>query len=245
MKLQTVDDALSVLEALAERGRISVAEVAREYGRSRSSAYRLVKTLRDRQWLTAAKDGTYGVGPLALMLGLRAGQHPILEIASPWLRRLSDEFNETATLSLLVADARMCIQQVESRREIRMIVEVGQPQPLYAGASGRAILSRMTGEDLQAYLAGRRLDPLTPATITRASELMARVTQDRELGYSVAIGERDPDAFSVAAAISGPSGVMGAIAICGPASRYPAGDTRQLGAAAARAAADITRRLGG
>lgn len=245
MKLQTVDDALSVLETLAERGRISVAEVAREYGRSRSSAYRLVKTLRDRQWLTAARDGTYGVGPLALMLGLRAGRHPILEIASPWLHRLSDEFNETATLSLVVGDARMCIQQVESRREIRMIVEVGQPQPLYAGASGRAILAGMAADELQAYLAGRRLDPLTPATITTASELLARVAQDRELGYSVAVAERDPDAFSVAAAISGPSGVMGAIAICGPASRYPAGDAPQLGAAAAGAAADITRQLGG
>lgn len=244
VRLQTVDDALSILERLAESGHVSVAEVATVYGRSRSSAYRLVKTLRDRRWLAAMPDGTYGVGPLALMLGLRAVRgHPLAEVARPWLVRLTDLSGETSTLSAAIADARVCIDQVESRREIRRIVAVGLAQPLYAGASGRAILSAMTDDQLDRYLASHTFEPLTPATVTDAATLKERVLADRERGYSIALSERVSDAFSVASPVRDKVGVVGSIAICGPASRFSRADADRFGTYTMEAAADLASQL--
>lgn len=244
MRLRTVDAALSVLELLAEQGGITVRDVAEKHERSRSSAYRLVRTLHERGWLSSNGNDSYGVGPLALMLGLRATRsHPLREIAAPLLHQLSAQFEETATLSLLVADYRVCIDQVESPRQIRMSVPLAQPFPLYAGASGRSILSAMAPDQLKAYLSEHRLEPLTEATITEPKTLLARLSEDRERGYAVAIRERDPEAFSVAASICDSNGVIGAIALSGPASRFSADEAPRYGEAVAAAALEIARSL--
>lgn len=244
MRLRTVDAALSVLELLAEQGRITVRDVAEKHDRSRSSAYRLVRTLHERGWLTANGNDTYGVGPLALMLGLRATRsHPLRETAAPWLRQLSAQFQETATLSILVGDYRVCIDQVESPRQIRMSVALGQPFPLYAGASGRSILSAMEPEQLERYLDAHPLKPLTAATITDRVRLLAQLAEDRERGYAVAIRERDPEAFSVASSIRDGDGVVGSIALSGPASRFSDEDALRYGEAAAAATDAIARSI--
>ena len=244
MRLRTVDAALSVLELLAEQGRITVRDVTEKHERSRSSAYRLVRTLHERGWLSANGNDTYGVGPLALMLGLRATRsHPLREVAAPWLRRLSAEFEETATLSLMVADYRVCIDQIESPRQIRMSVTLAQPFPLYAGASGRSILSAMTPGQLERYLEDHPLEPITEATITDRDTLLRQLSDDRERGYAVALRERDPEAFSIAASIRDGHGVIGSIALSGPASRFSAKEAPRYGEAVAGAAREIARSL--
>jgi IclR family acetate operon transcriptional repressor len=240
MRLRTVDAALSVLELLAERGGITVRDVVEKHERSRSSAYRLVRTLHERGWLTSSGNDTYVVGPLALMLGLRATRsHPLREVAAPWLHRLAAEFEETATLSLLVADYRVCIDQVESPRQIRMSVALAQPFPLYAGASGRSILSVMPSDQLHSYLADHELKPLTEATIVERDQLLMQLSDDRERGYAVAIRERDTEAFSVAAPICDDGVVIGAIALCGPATRFAPDEAPRYGKAVIDAAHEI------
>lgn len=244
MRLRTVDAALSILETLAEQGAITVRDVAEQQSRSRSSAYRLVRTLHERGWLTPGRDDTFGVGPLALMLGFRATRaHPLREVAAPLLHRLSTEFQETATLSLLVSDYRVCIDQVESPRQIRNSVPLGQPFPLYAGASGRSILSAMTPEQLSAYLEGRQLKRLTEATIIERTALLDQLSEDRQRGYTIAIRERDPEAFAAAAPICDVRGVIGSIAVSGPASRFSPEDAPRYGNAVAQAARELSRAM--
>ncbi|WP_346380939.1 IclR family transcriptional regulator [Microbacterium sp.] len=178
------------------------------------------------------------------MLGLRAARvHPLRDVAAPWLRRIAADFEETATLSILVSDYRICIDQVESPRQIRMSVPLGQPFPLHAGASGRSILAALPPDDLEQYLAGRSLDQLTSSTITDRQKLLKQLEEDRTRGYAVAVKERDREAFSVAAPICQGSQVVGSIAICGPASRFDADAAPRLGEAVAEAANQIGRAL--
>jgi DNA-binding IclR family transcriptional regulator len=246
MALRTVNDALSVLDILAARGHTTVREVATELSRSRSGAYRVVRTLIDRGWVTDAGNGVYQLGPLALAIGAKAlATLPLVQIAAPWLRRLVDETSETATLSVVVDDQRMCIEQVESPRQIRMSVPRGRLYPLYAGASGRSILSAFDTDRLDAYLSRVVMVPFTPSTVTDVDQLRATVAQDAKRGYAVARAERDGEAFSVASAIRGEFGVVGAIAICGPVSRFSAASAEPYGALTRLASADISRQIGG
>jgi DNA-binding IclR family transcriptional regulator len=243
--LRTVNDALSVLDMLAERGHVTVREVASELSRSRSGAYRVIRTLADRGWATHIGNGTYQLGPLAVAIGARAlSTLPLASLAAPWLRRVVDETGETATLSVLVGDHRVCIDQVESPRQIRMSVPRGTLLPLHAGASGRSILSAFDAERMAAYLSRTRLSPLTPSTLTDPDLLMATLQQDAIRGFSVALAEREAEAFSVAAPISGPDGVIGSIAVSGPVSRFSAGDEDRYGELVRMASASISQQMG-
>lgn len=245
MKLRTVDGALQTLELLAERGRIGVRDVASTLDCSRSSAYRIVRTLQDRGWVGEAEPGSYELGPFALVLGSRALQRLSLrDIALPSMRRLVGLTEETVTVSVLVAAERVCVDQLESPRQVRMTVQVGRPYPLYAGASGKAILMGMAPETLERYLARARFARLAPNTPSGRDALVASLDLARAQGYVVSVAERDPEAYSVAAPLRARAGVVGSIAICGPASRFTPADAARFGPLVRDAAAEISAALG-
>lgn len=234
-----------MLELLAERAELTVKDVATMLDCSRSSAYRVVRTLQDREWVSEARFGAYELGPRAAVLGVRAIHRvPLRRFALPWMTRLSTESQETVTLSLLVGDERVCIDQVESPRQIRMTVAVGQPYPLYAGASGKAILMAMDAGAQHAYLNKVQLHKLAPNTILSRSKLARALAENAARGYVVSVAERDPEAFSVAAPVLDRAGVIGSIAVCGPASRFDEKTARALGRMTADAAAQISNALG-
>lgn len=244
--LQSVDDALGALELLSEQGTLTVAQVAHAFDRSRSSAYRLVRTLVERGWLDTDGSGEYMAGPRTIQLGMRAlGRANLRDLARPWLERLSKETQETITISVATEHHRVCLDQVESPRQIRMTVALGVPFPLYAGASGRAVLSGMSDERLAAYLSSVDLVRLTENTITDVGTLRQQIRNGRRTGYVVATAERDPEAFSIASWINGHSGVVGALAVCGPMSRYSDNVAHRFGRLVKDAAREISVALGG
>jgi DNA-binding IclR family transcriptional regulator len=80
--------------------------------------------------------------------------------------------------------------------------------------------------------------------------LVDRGTLDRVLGdaarrgYVTALAERDPDAFAVAAPVFDRNGVIGCLAICGPASRFDRAGAKRLGEMVTAATRSISRSLG-
>lgn len=245
MKLRTVDGALRTLELLAERGRLGVRDVAAALACSRSSAYRIVRTLQDRGWAREAGVGSYELGPLAHVLGTRALQRLSLrDVALPWMRKLVDATEESVTVSVLVGNERVCVDQLESPRQVRMTVLVGQPYPLYAGASGKAILVAMEPEARERYLAATRLVRLAPNTLLSRERLRASLAEASARGFVVSVAERDPEAFSVAAPLVGRTGVTGALAICGPVSRFVQAEAERYGGLVRDAAERISHALG-
>lgn len=243
--LDTVNDALRVLELLGERGGIAVKDVAAELRCSRSSAYRIVRTLHARGWIVESHFGVYALGPQATALGTHGRAQPGLrDIALPVMRDLVRRFGETVTLSVLVGQERVCIDQVESPKEIRMTVRVGQPYPLYAGGSGKAILMALAPEVRTAYLRQVPRRRLTKNTQTDRRALEQALAASEARGYVVSVAERDPEAFAVAAPISDRSGVVGAIALCGPVSRWQSSSAASYGAAVVDASRRVSAQLG-
>lgn len=244
--LDTVSDALHVLELLGERGGIAVKEIAEELGCSRSSAYRIVRTLQERGWLVEARFGQYELGPRAAALGAISNSRPALrDVALPVMRALVDRFGETVTLSVLLGRERVCVDQIESPKEIRMTVRVGKPYPLYAGGSGRAILMALGDDARAAYLRDVPRRRLAKNTLVERRALEKALADSRARGYVVSVAERDTEAFAVAAPIRDRSGVIGAIALCGPVSRWQSSLAPTYGAAVVSATREISAQLGG
>jgi DNA-binding IclR family transcriptional regulator len=162
----------------------------------------------------------------------------------PLLRSLQRATGETTTVSALVPDGRVYLDQVESPREIKMTVEVGRRFPLYAGSSSTCMLAFLPEDEQDAVLAAD-LAPLTSRTVTSADRLRRRLAEVRRSGYARSDGERQEGAGSMAAPVFGFDGtVVGAISVCGPADRIDT-QARERWVPLLREAADsLSRSLG-
>lgn len=125
-----------------------------------------------------------------------------------------------------------------------MSVEMGRRFPLHAGSSGKSILAFLPTAELERILADP-LPALTPRTVTDSTALRAELERIRKLGYAVSVGERQPDAGSVAAPVFGfDDMVVGAISVCGPRFRVDESFVLNVAPHLVAAASSVSRSLG-
>jgi DNA-binding IclR family transcriptional regulator len=225
---------------------LGVADIARRLGIPKSAAHRTLAALC-RSGLVRQEPATakYRLGLRAVDLGLAALDHSdIRSAALPVLKEITERTGETTTLSLLAGRERFYAAQVESPQDVRMTVEVGLRCPLYAGASGRAILACFPEAELEEYLRAVPLVALTERTVTEGAALRAALEQVRGLGYAVSWGERDAWAAAVAAPFRDRDGrVAGSLSVCGPISRFQSLAVADLGAIVAGAGRHLGQEL--
>lgn len=225
---------------------LGVSEVARDIGVSKAVVHRIFQSLLSRRFLQVdPQTRAYRLGASAAALGARALRDlDMRRAAQPILESLRDQTGETTTLTELVGNARVYLDQFESRQTIRMTVELGRPHALHAGGSGKSILAFLSPQR-QEEVVEQGLAKLTPATITDPAQLWTELRDISRCGYAVSLGERQHDAGSVASPVFGPDGaVIGSVSVCGPVSRF---DERTVAAHAQlvrSAARDISRRMG-
>jgi len=225
---------------------LGVADIARRLGIPKSAVHRTLTSLCRiglvRQDPVTSK---YRLGRRAVDLGLAALDHSdIRSAALPVMHDITDLSGETTTLSLLLGRERFYAAQVESQQDVRMTVEVGLRCPLYAGASGRAILAFLSDPELEDYLRSVTLARLTGSTITDIADLRQTLDRVRTLGYSVSWGERDPWAAAVAAPFRDRDGrVAGCLSTCGPISRFRSASVESFGAIVSDGASRLSREM--
>lgn len=224
---------------------VGVSEISRRLGLSKAVVHRIMQSLASREVVTVDREARgYALGPAAAALGARALRDSTLRAAAlPVLRELRDATGETTTLSELVGDRRVYLDQFESPQEIKMRVEVGRGFPLHAGGSSKVILAFLPAMRREAILSGA-LEVLTPRTVTDREQLRAQLVQIARGGVAVSGGERQDGAGSVAAPVFGVDGVVGAISVCGPVHRFDENTCRSYTALVRNAAREISSRLG-
>ncbi|HEX9710955.1 MAG TPA: IclR family transcriptional regulator [Actinomycetota bacterium] len=233
------------LFADADEPTLGVTEIAQALGLSKAVVYRILSSFRAKGFIELEEPSRrYALGPRALHVGLAyLNRADIRELARPVLERLSRETNETATLSLRTGSTRVYVDQVTPDRDIKMVVQLGLQVPLHAGGSSKAFLAFLPDDEREEYLA-RPLEKLTGKTITGIRALRKELSDIRERGWAMSLGERMEGAGSVAAPILGHDGrPLAVISVCGPVERFrgEAGDAATLLVDATRT---LSRQLG-
>lgn len=239
---------MGILLAFTEGDRpMGVSEIARSLDLPKSAVHRILASLVKTGFVEKAEPGArYRLGPRAIDLGMVAlGPPDVRAVALPVMQELSRQTGETVTLSMLIGRERVYVSQVEGPKTVRMTVKVGARFPLYAGASGRAILAALPQAERDAYLESVPLKPLTDSTITSRPRLEKELRRACELGYAASSGERDPWAAAVAAPLVTARGrVLGSISVCGPRQRFGAKEVAAYGKTVAAAAAGLSQQIG-
>ena len=244
--VQSVDRAISVMEFLSTRGWSGVTEVANKLDIHKSTAYRLLTTLRDRRLVEQdATTEKYRLGfGLVLLASAVTADLDVARHARPVCERLSEETRETVTVAVLEGDDAVVIHQSLSRSSALNVDWSGRHTPLHATAAGKIFLAHMPDEQRRLLLE-KPLERFTENTIVDPAVLQDQLREIRDKDYGYTIEELETGLNAIGAPIRCPDGaVVAAVSVSGPAFRLPVDSFPETGELVKIAAADISRRLG-
>lgn len=242
-EVQSLDRAISILEVLASVAHVSLAEISRRTALPVSTVHRQLQTLQHRGLVGHdAETGLWSVGVGLFRIGsayLRIRKLP--EIARPVLRRLQQETDETVNLALLEQGQMVSAGQAESHASVRAFFRPGSRMPLYASASGKALLAAISPEERERLLQGERMVAFTPSTRATRAALAADIREIAARGYAIDDEEHSLGMCCVAAVILNEFGEpAGALSISAPKFRMTPDRLPPLGAAVRDAARELT-----
>ena len=244
--LKTVDRALQVLLQFdEEHPEWSGGELAQSLGLHRSIVYRILTTLQRRGFVTRIGDrGRFRLGNKLVELGnVVLASNDLRQIAHPVLAWLVRETGESAFLTVASEDESVCIDKIDSRRQVRVTLTIGGRYPLYAGASNKILLAYLPSDTVNGLIA-KGLESITPRTITEATQLKEDLATIRAQGYAISVGELTPDVAALAVPLRNSNGsVVAALSIAGLASRFGEDRLPSLISATCQAAGDISTQL--
>ena len=244
--VQSVDRAVSVMELLARTGSSGVTEVAREIGIHKSTAYRLLTTLRDRGLVEqdeATEKYRLGFG-LVLLASAVTADLDVLRCARPVCERLSEQTQETVTVAVLEDDDAVVIHQSVSKSSALSVDWTGRHTPIHATAAGQVFLSHMP-EDQRRRILRRPLERFTENTVLARATLEERAQETRERGYGYTVEELEIGLNAVGAPVRSSDGaVVATVSVSGPVFRLPAEDIPEVAELVKGAASEISRCLG-
>lgn len=244
--VQSVERAITVMELLSHQGWSGVTEVANEIGIHKSTAYRLLATLKDRGMVeqdSVTEKYRLGFG-VVLLASTVTADLDVVRYAKPVCERLSEETEETVTLTSLEGDQAVVIHQTISTSSMMNVDWAGWHTPLHTTAAGKVLLAHLPENRRRAILK-RPLENFTEHTVVDPVRLKEQLREIRDTGYAYTIEELEVGMNAASAPIRTADGeVVAAVGVSGPAFRLPADSIHELGELASKAAEEISQRLG-
>ncbi len=245
--VQSVDRAITVLEILAREGHAGVSEVAAEIGVHKSTAFRLLAALEERDLVEQNTDrGKYQLafGILRLASAI-PGRIDMVRQAQPVLDALAQEVEETINLAVVREHYAVNVQQAFSSSAVASQNWVGQLTPLHATSSGKVLLAFMPDAQRDAILDEAGLPRHTQNTITSRRALLDQLAEVRRTGFATAFEELEVGLNASAVPVHDHAGtVVGALSAAGPAYRFDAQRIKETEADLKQAALQISQRMG-
>jgi IclR family acetate operon transcriptional repressor len=239
---------MRILEAIAAApgAGLTLTEIAQRLDLKAPSVHRLTGSLKTLDLLACPE------GSKSYVLGrrLQALLHSTLSfaeysrLATTILRGLVDELGETVHLAKLNDNIAESVLMVQPEGSNRAFVQPGRQLPLHAAASGKAILAFQSAQFVQRFLTRPRTR-YTDNTKTSAEDIQRELARVRETGLAVCDNELDAGVLSYGHPVRVKGGyVLYSIGVTGIADRFRAMSPETVRRKLARAAAQLSERLG-
>ena len=244
--IESVDNALRILQALRDSGRVRVSELAAELGIARSTAHRLLAMLVYRDFAVQAEDRSYLPGPALSAQPLRGEPAQRLrQVLRPHMEALCDQVSETVNLMVRLGSQTRFLHTVESTQILRVGDRQGTILPAWKTSGGKALLAELPDAQLGALLraaAGRPPDGITNG---EHRSLVSELRRVREQGYAENIEETESGVCAVGVCVRDPAGeALAALSVAAPSVRYTPDRARlfirELRTSVSRAETDIS-----
>jgi IclR family transcriptional regulator, KDG regulon repressor len=224
--IQTVSNALRVLEMFSEEDEIGVSDLSRRLSLHKNNVFRLLATLEENGYIEqSARSERYRLGTGCLELGRSfARGNSLLRSARPVLEELSRSLAETAHIASLRGGEVIHLDAQVPGQLITTASRVGLRLPAQNTAIGKVLLAGLDAQAREEFVSGlvedHRMAALTPNSITDPHKFVEHLSSVALQGFAVDMEECEAGLRCVAAPVVNDGGkVIAAISVSGPTFR--------------------------
>ena len=187
--LQSVDNALAVLDLLAESDRLPLTEIAARIGHGKTMTDRLLCTLEHRGYLIRGQDNRYGLGMRLFTLGNKVlSDKSFLPLVQPLIDALTERLQETTHFVTWENQLRVILLYESLPRLSSLRVERDQvllSRPPHMTSTGLALLSTVSDEAIAYYADTALFEKKTEFSISGREQLLEDIAFVRRHGYAI------------------------------------------------------------
>ena len=205
--VQSLARGLSIVRAFdRDHPALSLSEVALRVGLARAAARRCLLTLQHLGYV-GVRGRTFFLLPRILELGYSyLASLDLTDIAQRAMEDLSRQTSQSCSMALLDAHDIVYVVRVPARRIMSVALAVGARLPAFVTSMGRVALADLAADELDAWLAGAKLQAFTPHTKAAPAALRVELARVRAQGYALVVQELELGLLSIALPIRLPTG---------------------------------------
>ena len=246
--INSLDRALRILTILGERGApMRVSDISRKLGIDKSSAYRIISTLRSHRFVEQdAETRKYSLGLKVLeVAALKVRSIKLIPTAKPYLEELMLRTKEAVHLAVLAEGELMYVDCEQCSGPFNVNTQVGGRSPAHSSAVGKALLACHSEEEVDRIVAIKGLTRFTDRTIISTEELHKALEGIRKQGWAMDDEETFMGVRCLASAVFDHRGkAVASLGVSGPTQHMTRERTSYLCQLVKETAIKISRRLG-
>ena len=248
--IQTVGNALRLLEAFDGEEELGVTELAKRLNLHKNNVFRLLATLEEKGYVEQNENECYRLGNSCLQLAHSFSRtRALTRLARVVLEGLAHETGETAHLGVLRDFEVVHLDGEQSQALVVTALRVGQRLPSHCSALGKVLLAcspPTTLEDYDLKVASRGISARTDETIVDRDKLIEHLRRVAAQGWALDLEESGRGLACAAAPVHNGSGrMLAALSVSGPAFRLDRDELEgRIVPAVVNAANHLSRQLG-
>lgn len=207
--LQSVTNALSIIDLLGEYEELSVSEVAKHMNIGKTTAFRLLATLESSGYICKYTSAKYRLSMKLAMLGtIVTKRNEIANISHPFLEDISSYFKETVHMVVWNSDSDIIVvDRVIGSSPISYHTNIGYiTRPAHIAASGQVLLAFTEEERVLRYLSQINWEQYSGSSIPDSDSLRALLSKVRENKMATNDGDVIPGLYCFAIPVFGYNG---------------------------------------
>jgi len=185
--IQVIDRLSRILDSIAEHeGGVSLKVISEETGLHSSTAFRILSSLAEQNFVERTSRGNYQLGIKLLQLGNRVNVRvDIRKIALPLMEKLRDLLGETVNLTVREGDEIVYIERSLAKRMMRVEQVIGSRAPLHVTAIGKMMLGDQGEAACRSYAKRSKLPAYTKNTHTKVTLLIQDCLASAKRDYAL------------------------------------------------------------
>ena len=209
--IQTVTNALRVLETFETFEQLGVTELARRLNLHKNNVFRILATLEENGWVEQTDDEDYRLGESCARLTQAYSRSRLLtRHARPSLESLCNELRETVHLGVLRGFEVVHLDGQQSARMVVSGLRIGERLPSHCTALGKVLLACGPRDALEKYdrvvVSERGVELRTARTLVDREKLLEDLRRVAAQGYALDLEECEAGLSCAAAPVYDTSG---------------------------------------
>lgn len=223
--IKSLDKGLKILEIIGESETpVTISELSHLLGINKSSAFRLLNTLKSRGFVINAPNSKAFVLGAALRNLANKTQwvNALVQIAKIYLKQLTELTGETTHIAILDGNQTLIVANELSSQSIGVTIQKGDTAQIHCTSFGKSLVLDYSRADLVKLLGDGPLKSFTKNTLTSVDLLYEQLEKFKKLGYVIDNEEHVLGIRCIGIPIIDASGnIIAALGLSAPLDRLP------------------------